>query len=186
MNLSPYPLPARILDTIWQAYEDHAYVDFAFYSIPAEPFEELELHQQAALTGEKDFTSWADKVRHLWPDYVRDPNWPSTKPENMQSTAISVPEFLGRARGEDYQQANGFQYAFLEPPYGLSGTPEVGQQLCLILGTFLTEGQPQIRRWSTDWSGYFDAGNEGWGAFFWTILNPEHGWIAAIGASTTD
>ncbi len=43
-----------------------------------------------------------------------------------------------------------------------------------------------IRRWSSDWSNYFDAGLEWRGAFLWTLVSPERARVLWIGASSTD
>jgi hypothetical protein len=43
-----------------------------------------------------------------------------------------------------------------------------------------------IRRWSTDWSNYFNAGLEWWGAFLWTLVSPDRLRAVWVGASTTD
>ncbi len=43
-----------------------------------------------------------------------------------------------------------------------------------------------IKKWPTNWSIYFDAGDEWWGSFCWTIVNSEKQWITVITASTTD
>ena len=43
-----------------------------------------------------------------------------------------------------------------------------------------------IYRWGTNCSDYFDAGEEWWGTFFWTIYSPQHDWYVGILGSTTD
>lgn len=44
----------------------------------------------------------------------------------------------------------------------------------------------EIVSWSTDWSPYFDAGHEWWGAFLWTVYVPAREWIVVVAASATD
>lgn len=46
--------------------------------------------------------------------------------------------------------------------------------------------QWSIMRWSTDWSSYFEAGLEWWGAFLWTLVSSDRRRAIWAGASTTD
>ena len=92
----------------------------------------------------------------------------------------------------------GLADALLDPPYGIrlqNDSAEARKQLVhrflrLVFGYNVIEGSfeslPYIMKWSTDWSNYFDAGNEWWGAFYWTILLEERQEIIVIGASATD
>jgi len=83
----------------------------------------------------------------------------------------------------------GYAQAFSEPSYGMRAPAEEVNRLFLEINQQLFSGFPaelEIRRWSTDWAGYFDAGHEWWGSFLWTLYNPLAGWIVAVGASTTD
>ncbi len=88
--------------------------------------------------------------------------------------------------------------ALLDPPYGirLDGGEETAKKqlvhrfLKLVLGYDAVAGSfealPLVMAWSTDWSNYFEAGKEWWGAFYWTILLEEKQEIIVIGASATD
>lgn len=83
----------------------------------------------------------------------------------------------------------GFAYAFTEPPYSMSGTRNEINALFLSLNTLLFNDFQDalvIYQWSTDWSTYFDAGHEWWGAFLWTVHNPKAHFMIGVGASTTD
>lgn len=104
----------------------------------------------------------------------------------------------------------GLAHALLAPPYGLRRpsapwaedrfSPAYGSHEAAwmrdVLRAFCREvlavDDPRrashlaIRRWPTDWSSYFAAGHEWWGAFFWTIEDPQRGWTTVIAASTTD
>lgn len=128
------------------------------------------------------------------------PQWPlgvnslsftlTLQPQQMESRKISVQEFLlpgstlyASGPNGDYSE---FRYAFLEPPYGLRPNETEAKLLYTTISDFLTSDHPEIRRWSDDWSNYFDEGKEWWGTFYWTIHNPTQGWIAAVGVSTTD
>jgi len=81
-----------------------------------------------------------------------------------------------------------YTYAFVDPPYPIrcSSTDEklsrCSQAMTRLFGDL---SEFTMRKWSTNWSNYFDAGNEWWGAFLWTLASDDgRGWW--IGASTTD
>ncbi|MBV9851394.1 MAG: hypothetical protein JO250_17125 [Armatimonadetes bacterium] len=83
----------------------------------------------------------------------------------------------------------GYAYAFTEPPYNLRGTSEEINTLFLSMNVQLFQDFEEavtFYEWSTDWSTYFDAGHEWWGAFLWTVHNTKTNLILGIGASTTD
>ncbi len=91
----------------------------------------------------------------------------------------------------------GFAYAFSDPPYPLCSNPrtnshrvslkEKGELFNELLSKVLEVSEAStIYRWPTDWSNYFDAGNEWWGTFLWTIANQGVGRIVVIAASSTD
>lgn len=83
----------------------------------------------------------------------------------------------------------GYAYAFSEPPYSLRASKQDINELFIAINQALFDGfepQLEIYEWSNDWSTYFDAGNEWWGAFLWTVWNEKHNWIVGIGASATD
>lgn len=78
-------------------------------------------------------------------------------------------------------------HAFTDPPYGLRCPDDEKLDICLQTMTRLFGDLSSftIRKWSTDWSNYFDAGNEWWGAYLWTLVSDDgRGWW--VGASTTD
>lgn len=92
-----------------------------------------------------------------------------------------------RNHGEYFTQ--GYADAFSDPPYLLESTWEETNTLFLALNSYLFDNfqhEHEIYAWSTDWSNYFDAGKEWWGAFLWTFYNKAKGFIVAVGASTTD
>jgi hypothetical protein len=81
-----------------------------------------------------------------------------------------------------------YRHAFLDPPYPLSIDREAAERLFVDLNAALFDDLNQwtIRRWANDWSSYFDAGNEWWGAFLWTLVGPTGRDAIWIGASSTD
>ncbi len=83
----------------------------------------------------------------------------------------------------------GFLYAFSDPPYGLGLNPTEAQRIfdAIIDGLFGGfRDDLEILRWSNDWSNYFDAGHEWWGAFWWTIHDPSRKTLIAVAASASD
>jgi hypothetical protein len=86
---------------------------------------------------------------------------------------------------------DGYKPAFFHPPYGLGLSHEVSLPLFEainreLFGDDLSRPDLQVYSWATDWSNYFDAGHEWWGAFLWTVYSPATGLVTAIGASSTD
>ena len=82
----------------------------------------------------------------------------------------------------------GLAYAFSSPPHPLRlSAEERGEAFDKFL-RFLICGSDDslIYEWPTDWSNFFDDGNEWWGSFLWSLSNPESDRITVIAASTTD
>ncbi|WP_145051409.1 hypothetical protein [Lignipirellula cremea] len=97
--------------------------------------------------------------------------------DNATSSLVDMDEFVRE-----------YTYAFTDPPYGIRCSCDdekraiCSQSMTRLFGDL---SDFTIRKWSTDWSNYFDAGNEWWGAFLWTLVSDDgRGWW--IGASTTD
>lgn len=92
---------------------------------------------------------------------------------------------------------NGLAYAFSDTPYGLSyhDGKEVIQPTRKEIGVLFKEllekvicmpKVTEIYQWPTNWCSYFDAGNEWWGSFLWSISSHDDKKIVVIAASTTD
>lgn len=89
----------------------------------------------------------------------------------------------------DHGVGTGYAYAFSFPPYGLSLPPEEVGELFEKINSFILGGvtnQSVIFQWPTNWSNYFDDGEEWWGSFLWSFANPGSSQIAVLAASTTD
>ncbi len=77
----------------------------------------------------------------------------------------------------------------MDPPYGLriknnQAENQFGKLIQMLLPS---PSHPiEIYSWETNWSNYFDAGKEWWGAHLWTILTEYGESITSLGASTTD
>ena len=98
-------------------------------------------------------------------------------PKPLGANALSIPN------------VDGYKTAFFHPPYGLHAP--AGEQAALFAGInrYVLGPEPEraeIFSWSTDWSNYFDAGHEWWGAFYWTIQPADSQRMVVVGASSTD
>lgn len=102
--------------------------------------------------------------------------------------------------------SEGFAYALLNPPYSVRlmesgkfsieyGIEEQARMLILLkkylkeilfIEDFKNTDHLEIYIWSDDWSNYFNAGKEWWGAFYWTIYNKQRNTVTVIGGSATD
>lgn len=90
-----------------------------------------------------------------------------------------------------HQESEGnFIHALMEPPYSLSLGKDIylrGKYILEFLDYFFSDlTQLTIYTWDTTCSVVFDAGNEWWGSYFWTIHNPAKNWYIGIIASETD
>ena len=84
---------------------------------------------------------------------------------------------------------DGYKAAFFHPPYGLQGSPSEKAELFAGINKYVLGAEPEraeIFSWSTDWSNYFEAGHEWWGAFYWTIHPAGSERMVVVGASSTD
>jgi len=88
------------------------------------------------------------------------------------------------------KHANGsFTDAYLDPPYGLSGTPAERNAAFFDALDLLFDGlrgDCTIHRWSDAASNYFDDGREWWGTHFWTVHASGADRIVGVVASATD
>lgn len=195
--MKEYAIPGTVQTALNRARTIGVCVDFVFFHL--ESLSDDDLHQQAALTGMYVLSARADAWRqsHLpsepWPVSVNDLTFTfSVNPQAMQSFTVTLAEFFAPEIEKTFigdevsAMWGGFREAFLDPPYGLNPHAAEAELLYAKVSEFLTAGSPEIRRWSADWSNYFYQGKEWWGTYYWTILNREAGWIAVVGASTTD
>lgn len=130
---------------------------------PAEVFFRLRWDESKLVGGPVSFTSF-------W-------GTDDVTPQQINQYAWSIPE------------VDGYKTAFFHPPYGMRGSDREKEDLFdgineLVLGSNPTECE--IFSWPTDWSNYFEAGKEWWGAFYWTVRPSESNSVIIIGASSTD
>jgi hypothetical protein len=96
---------------------------------------------------------------------------------------------LATRGGFGLSPGDGFVYAFSDPPYSLLLNPSEAQGVFDAICDGLFGGfkdELEILRWSNDWSSYFDAGHEWWGAFWWTIHNRTRKTVMVVSASASD
>ncbi len=97
----------------------------------------------------------------------------------------------------DDDSDEGLAYAYSDPPYPLCSNKrknwprvsmkEKGELFHELLSKVLDVSEASIiYRWPTDWCNYFDAGNDWWGTFLWTLANQGDARIVVIAASSTD
>ncbi|MBN72410.1 MAG: hypothetical protein CME32_24400 [Gimesia sp.] len=88
----------------------------------------------------------------------------------------------------DYGIGTGFAYAFSSPPYSIQlSADDLGELFDKFLNFIICGSSDSIiYQWPTNWSNYFEAGDEWWGSFLWSVSNPDNNQIVVIAASTTD
>jgi hypothetical protein len=120
--------------------------------------------------------------------------WDESK---LSGEPVSFPTFWGTddvrprsigGNGWSIPNVDGYKIAFFHPPYKLLCFDEAEELFdrinAIVLG--LDPAACEIFSWSTDWSNYFDAGREWWGAFYWTVRPARSDRFYVIGASSTD
>lgn len=96
---------------------------------------------------------------------------------------------------EDGQIA--YWHAFLDPPHGTGPVMENGKKIRkyyapvdfeIVNRTLFPQGSDglEVYEWTTDWSDYFDAGHEWWGAACWSVYDKALNRYAVIMVSATD
>ena len=78
-----------------------------------------------------------------------------------------------------------YWYAFLEPPHGSGYTPEDFRKVNAALFPAGVDGL-EVCEWTTDWSDYFDAGHEWFGAACWSVWDRRMNRYAVLLVSATD
>ena len=95
--------------------------------------------------------------------------------------AFIDPELHNRSMGENLK----YWYAFLEPPYHNKYDINDFRVFNAALFPQGTDGL-EIFSWNTEWSDFFDAGHEWWGAACWSIHDRLANRYVVILASSTD
>ena len=159
-----------------------------------------QIHREAAIAGmiaiDRRLEQWA--VSHATPKFPPDKffrlQWDES---SMKGETVPFSKFWGTDDMEpkpinggawSIPIIDGYKTAFFHPPYGLQETSANQKALFEGINKFVLGPieRCEIVSWSNNWSNYFDAGLEWWGAFYWTIRHTGTGRLAVIGASSTD
>ena len=157
-------------------------IDYTLFSLEPEEQASIDLHRQAAFSAVRPQSE--------------------LQAENASCSKITIAEFIGPDFDPETQcfreksAAENYVYAFTDPPYPLMIPGSVNRlpEADILwffndINKFLFDSfqvELVIYAWSADWSDYFDAGDEWWGSFLWTVYNPQQNCIVVVAASTTD
>ncbi|MEM7030297.1 MAG: hypothetical protein AAF629_12075 [Chloroflexota bacterium] len=195
LNLSDYKQLSNCLGQFADIGGVIDYIPKLFAGIPT-----TDDHRMAAITAMKiiDQTLEQQAIAYASEAYPIDQFFRISMDSNkLSDTPIPFSEFWG---SDDVQKkrlgtnswkvpnVDGYKRAFFLPPYGLYGNADflrLFEDINLDLFGLEPE-QCTVYRWSTNWSNYFEAGLEWWGAFYWTVYAPETRLLTTIGASATD
>ena len=78
-----------------------------------------------------------------------------------------------------------YWYALLEPVHGRRNAPEVFTEVNGVLFPNGTDAL-EVYEWTTDWSDYFDAGHEWYGACCWSVYDKTRNRYVVMLVSATD
>jgi len=168
------------LDALLRRYSASGGVlDYMFFQ-GVEPGTPLQLHRAAALSGMAILvgpTFDGSKLAGEPVSYRTFWGTDDVEKKPIGQNAWSIPNI------------DGYKTAFFHPPHHMRGESRELNELFAAINRFVLGKPPEsaeIFAWSTDWSRYFDAGHEWWGAFYWTIRPADSQRFTVIGASTTD
>ena len=175
-------------------------LDFIFLEAEREDLPER-LHREAALAA----MAAIDRHREQWAARLASNespvevsyriHWDEIKLIGRQ---VSLAEFWGADDVElkplgnnawSLPTVDGYKTAFFHPPHSLQGSVEDTAKLFAAINHYVLGDDPEravIFSWSTDWSDYFQAGHEWWGAFYWTVRPVGSPRFVVVAASTTD
>ena len=154
----------------------------------------LASHRRAALAGMHTLASRLDKYytdlirlrpgcRHYNRNDFFKITWDETK---MSATPYDTESLFSPVWQRGEHPIGGYAHAFMDPPYGHKYTLDDFRLLNEALFTPPVAGTTRAYRWSTDWSNYFEAGLEWWGAYYWTVYDTVTDIFVAIAASSSD
>lgn len=199
-NTTPIKLDNELEELLEEVDLQHVVLDFAFYesALPRHYESHLEAAHQFL-----DSSHMQYQKNHATIDFNQYPlaknhvyKW---NPDELVGTRISFADFWGSDdvaptpigdSAWSIPNVEGYKTAFFLPPYGLQKPQERNISLFDRLNERLfgnaQKNELVIYSWPNHCSGYFDAGLEWWGAFLWTIAQPEKTTITLIGASSSD
>lgn len=118
--------------------------------------------------------------------------------EKLSSQPISLRDFWGTddvipvqilENAWSLPKTDGYKPAFYHPPHGMSLQQDEKDNLFQSINSILFGSSSKdcsIFEWTTNWSNYFDAGNEWWGSFLWSVYSNETKILTVLAVSATD
>ncbi|MDO4734389.1 MAG: hypothetical protein Q4A51_03930 [Lachnospiraceae bacterium] len=140
---------------------------------------------------------WGDEIADQLHPWVYDLNKAQPSPLDPQELFycpnIIDTDYYGNARydaewkpnDENFGTTVPYWYAILEPVQGRRNKPEDFKKVNEILFPNGTDAL-DIYEWTTDWSDYFDAGHEWYGACCWSIFDKSMNRYVVMLVSATD
>jgi hypothetical protein len=201
LGLLPFPAPVAGLADELEAIG--AVVEYVLMAVPPDAGDEAELHRSAATTAVAELgrreAAGVPALRVV------------TDGSRATGARVTVAAFAGRSwdvatgelvdawshgheahskpSGRHGHLTDGYAEAFVEPPHGLDVDRGQAEARFRAVNAALFGGLDDglvVYEWSTDWSSWFDAGHEWWGAFLWTVRRTSAPTITAIAAAATD
>ena len=175
-------------------------LDYVFLEAPPQT-EPARLHRQAALRGmeviHQRSKQWAlsHATRDMPIEMFFRIHWDEA---NLSGGTVNLATFWGTddvemkrigERAWSVPNVDGYKTAFFHPPHGVQAHAAEAADLFAAINRHALGPDPEraeIYSWSTDWSNYFDAGHEWWGAFYWTVRPAGTPLVVVIAASSTD
>ncbi|MBQ1439496.1 MAG: hypothetical protein IIZ10_07395 [Solobacterium sp.] len=135
----------------------------------------------------------ADKLRPLVYDINKAKPSPLNPQELFYCPNIVKTDYYGNAfydaewkpDDENFWTTVPYWYALMEPIHGRRNTPEDFRSVNRALFPNGTDGL-DIYEWTTDWSDFFDAGHEWYGACCWSVYDRTLNRYAVMLVSATD
>ena len=190
--------------------EHHLVGEVDYYLLSdEEPYAGLDSHREALRVvferlGERCVED-KEKAREMWGDEVADKLHPWVYDLNKAQPSPLDPQelfycpdiidtdYYGNAQydadwepnDENFGTTVPYWYAILEPVQGRRNKPEDFKKVNELLFPNGTEAL-DIYEWTTDWSDYFDAGHEWYGACCWSIFDKSMNRYVVMLVSATD
>ena len=135
----------------------------------------------------------ADKLRTLTYDIDKAQASPLAPPVFFYCPNIVKTDYYGNVRydaewvpnDENFGTTVPYWYALMEPVHGRRSKPEDFKKVNEVLFPNGTDAL-DICEWTTDWSDFFDAGHEWYGACCWTVYDKSLNRYAVMLVSATD